>query len=91
MLSLTGVSGRARGSASVRRFGLGYALRGLSRDRAVVALTDLSGTVLTGTIDAVGRDAVDLTEHAPDLPRRPEHVTATRLVPFAAIAVVRPS
>ena len=58
-----------------RRFGFGYALRGVSRDRAVVALVDVSA-VVTGTIDAVGADALELSEHPSDLPRRPENVTA---------------
>ena len=73
-----------------RRFGLGYALRGLSRDRAVVALTDVTGTVSTGTIDAVGRDSFDLTEHAPDAVRRPGNVLGSKVVPFAAVVCLRP-
>lgn len=90
-VSLAGVGNRAAGSATGRRFGLGYALRGLSRDRAVVALSDLSGSVVTGTIDAVGRDHLELSEHAPDLPRRSENLTGRRLVPFSALVVVRPA
>ena len=57
-----------------RRFGFGHAARGLSRDRAVVALADVGGSAVTGTIDAVGADALELSEHASDLPRRPENV-----------------
>ena len=86
--AVTGLTSRAGGSAMGRSFGFGYALRGLSRDRAVVALTDRSGARVTGTIDGVGRDALDLSEHAADLPRRPENVTGTRLVPFAAVVAV---
>ena len=51
-------------AAAWKRFGLGYALRGLSRDRAVVALTDSAGVTTTGTIDAVGSNCFDLSEHA---------------------------
>jgi hypothetical protein len=72
-----------------RRFGFGYALRGVSRDRAVVALVDVSGATVTGTIDAVGADALELSEHPSDLPRRPENVTARRVVPFTAVAALR--
>ena len=79
------------GTALGRRFGLGYALRGLSRDRAVVLLTDLDGAVVTGTIDAVGRDVLELSEHAADLPRRAENVTGRRLVPFSAVVLLRPA
>lgn len=89
--AVTGLAGRAAGSAAGRRFGLGYALRGLSRDRAVVALQDLTGTVVTGTVDAVGRDHLELSEHAADLPRRAENLTGRRLVPFSALVVLRPA
>jgi hypothetical protein len=88
LASVTGLSVRAGGSAMGRSFGFGYALRGLSRDRAVVTVTDHSGSAATGTIDAVGRDVLDLSEHAADLPRRPENVTGRRLVPFTAVVVV---
>ena len=89
--AVTGLGVRAPEAKLARRFGFGYALRGLSRDRAVVALTDVSGAVATGTIGGVGRDCFDLTEHAPDDPRRPENVTGRRLVPFAAVACLQPA
>ena len=95
--AVTGVAGlplRAGGRVGVpsesRRFGLGYALRGLSRDRSTVLLTDLDGVVLSGTIDAVGRDVLELSEHAADLPRRAANVTGRRLVPFSAMVLLRP-
>ncbi len=91
VVAVSGLGQRAAAALPGRRFGLGYALRGLSRDRAVLALTDVTGGVLTGTIDAVGSDVVDLTEHAADAPRRPENVTGRRVVPFAAIAALRPA
>jgi hypothetical protein len=93
LAAVTGVSGlplRVDSTAPGRRFGLGYALRGLSRDRSTVLVTDLDGVVLSGTIDAVGRDVLELSEHAPDLPRRAENVTGRRLVPFSAVVLVRP-
>ena len=89
--AVTGVGARASESALGRRFGLGYALRGLSRDRAVVALTDVAGAVATGTIDAVGSDCFDLSEHAPEEPRRSANVTGRLLVPFSAVACLRPA
>ena len=89
--AVTGTGPRASEAALARRFGLGYALRGLSRDRAVVALTDVTGAVATGTIDGVGADCFDLTEHAPDELRRPENVTGRLLVPFTAVACLRPA
>jgi len=92
VLTLSGLTGAVTaGSAATmaRRFGFGHAARGLSRDRAVVALADIGGSTVTGTIDAVGADALELSEHASDLPRRPENVLGRRVVPFAAIASVR--
>ena len=77
------------GVATAKRFGLGYALRGLSRDRAVVSLADIGGSVTTGTIDAVGADALDLSEHPADMARRAENIVARRVIPFTAIVVVR--
>jgi hypothetical protein len=90
VVSVTGLPARAVvGESLARSFGFGYVLRGLSRDRAVVALTDVSGRVLTGTVDAVGADVLELAEHAPDLPRREENLTRRRLVPFSAVVVLR--
>ena len=43
----------------------------------------------SGTIDAVGADALDLSEHPADLARREENVVARRVVPFTAIVAVR--
>ena len=91
LVAVTGLANRVGSSASGRRFGLGYALRGLSRDRAVVALSDVSGAVVTGTIDVVGADHLELSEHPPDLPRRSENVTGRRLVPFSAVVLLRPA
>lgn len=88
VLSVSGLSARATGARTARRFTLGYALRGLSRDRAQVVVTDVAGTVLTGTIDAVGADFLDLAEHALGESRRPANVTGRLSVPFAAVALV---
>lgn len=92
IVTITGLGTRAAGGQGVvtaKRFGLGYALRGLSRDRSVVSLTDISGSMTTGTIDAVGVDALDLSEHPADVARRAANVTARRVIPFSAIIVVR--
>jgi hypothetical protein len=89
--AVTGVLGlgpRTVEPGLARRVSLGYALRALSRDRSVVALTDTSDLTVTGTIDSVGADALDLAEHPADDPRREANVRGTRTVPFAAIVVV---
>lgn len=72
-----------------RRFGIGVALRAISRDRAPVEVRDRAGGVLTGTIDVVGADYLEIAEHPVDLPRRAESITGRRLVVFDAIAAVR--
>ena len=91
MRSVTGVLGlpaRASSARTARRFALGYALRGLSRDRVAVAVTDTSGQVLTGTIDVVGADSLDLAEHALGESRRSENVRGRQTVPFWAVVLV---
>lgn len=79
-----GSEGRVRA-----RLGLAYVLRGIARDRAAVCLATRGGPMLTGTIDRVGADYLDLAEHAPDEPRRAGSVRAERTVPFTAILFVQ--
>mgnify|MGYP000140769926 CR=1 FL=1 len=92
IVAIKGLGVRAaagQGVATAKRFGLGYALRGLSRNRSSVSLVDIGGSVTTGTIDAVGADALDLSEHPAGMARREENIVARRVIPFAAIVVVR--
>lgn len=72
-----------------RRFGLGVALRAIARDRAAVAIHDIAGGLATGTIDRVGADHLDLAEHPADAMRRTTALTGHRVVPFAAIGIIR--
>ncbi|MDQ1697213.1 MAG: hypothetical protein QOJ03_2566 [Frankiaceae bacterium] len=72
------------------RLGLAYALRGIARDRAPVVLGLTDGTTLTGTVDRVGADFVDVAEHATGEPRRTAAVREVRTVPFTSLAVIRP-
>lgn len=79
----------AEQARTARRFGLGYALRALSRDRATVAVSLFDGgAALVGTIDGVGADHLDLAEHPEGVPRRRENVTAVTTVPFRALVLV---
>ncbi|MCI0688189.1 MAG: hypothetical protein L0Y54_13275 [Sporichthyaceae bacterium] len=70
------------------RLGLAHVLRGIARDRATVVLALRGGTV-TGTIDRVGADYLDLAEHPSEDPRRPRSVRAMRTVPFSAVLFVQ--
>lgn len=72
-----------------RRFGLGHALRAISRDRAPVAVHDRAGGLSTGTIDVVGADYLELAEHPADAVRRPAAVTGRRIIAVQAVVVVR--
>lgn len=73
---------------ALRRLGLGHALRALARDRAAVSVWSDAG-VLTGTIDRVGADYLDLAEHAPGEARRPEAVRGVVAVAFSGLVAVR--
>jgi hypothetical protein len=77
-------AGIVRGRLDLRR-----ALRGLARDRSTVQVVLDDGAVLTGTLDRVGADYVELAEHPVDLPRRVAAVQGVSAVVITAIAVVR--
>jgi hypothetical protein len=93
VLGVTGV-GRASsapdaGGAVGKRLDLRWALRGLARGRAGVAVQLVDGATVHGTVDRVGADHVDLAEHAPGEVRRASQVRGVRLVPLSAVALVR--
>lgn len=87
--AVSGLGGAEPTGAVARAFGLGSALRAVSRDRAAVDVVEVDGSGVTGTIDGVGQDYVEVAEHSADLPRRAENVVAVRAIPFTAIALVR--
>jgi hypothetical protein len=71
------------------RLDLRRALRGLARDRSAVQLVSDDGGALSGTLDRVGADYVELAVHPSDEPRRRESVQEVRAVVIGAVAVVR--
>ena len=84
----SGLAGHAQEPRTARRFGLGYALRALARDRATVALDLTGGPPVVGTVDVVGADHLVLAEHPDGEPRRKENVRRLLTVPFAALRAV---
>jgi len=70
------------------RLGLPFVLRDLCRRRTAVEVMLPSGS-LTGTIDRVGHDHLDIALHEPGSPRRESLLTGMRIVPFAQVMMVR--
>lgn len=72
----------------LRSLSLGHALRALARDRAGVAVM-VAGAAVTGTIDRVGADHLDLAMHAPGELRRRQVVVGPTTICFSAIDWVK--
>jgi hypothetical protein len=68
---------------------LRYALRSIVRDRSACSIVLVDGSSLTGTIDRVGVDFLEIAEHPEAEFRRARTVLAARTVPLAALAFVR--
>ena len=85
---VTASTGRALGTVD-SRFDLRKALRGVGRDRAPVGVLTTFGAEVTGTIDRVGADFLELATHAAWEVRRTDAVRSVLLVPLSAIVMVR--
>lgn len=88
MQAITGIGGLGVASAPepslvIRRLGLGHALRAIARDRGVVEVS-VGAARLSGRIDAVGADHLDLAL-IQDSARPTGELT---VVPFAALDLV---
>ena len=77
--------------AVAAKLGLAHLLRGIARDRSPVTVfaAGLETHPVTGTVDRVGADFLELAEHPLDSPRRRGEVYNLRLIPLAALVAVR--
>jgi hypothetical protein len=77
--------------AVAAKLGLAHLLRGIARDRSPVTLYCAAGSAhpVTGTIDRVGADFLEVAEHPLDAPRRRTEVYNSRLVPTQTLTAVR--
>ena len=92
VLGVTGLGAHSSAPASQgrvpARLGLASALRAVARDRAPVVITRIDGSRLSGTLDRVGGDFLEIAEHPIGEARRKGAISAVRIVPFTALAVV---
>jgi hypothetical protein len=70
------------------RIGLAFVLRDLARRRRTLQLTTPSG-VLSGTVDRVGRDHLDLAVHPADGWRRASAVVRVEVLALSRVLLVR--
>lgn len=77
--------------AVAAKLGLAHLLRGIAQDRSPVTVFGAGSEShpVTGTIDRVGADFLELAEHPLDSPRRRGEVYNVRLVPLSALTAVR--
>lgn len=77
-----------RAGELAERLGLAFILRDLARKRRTVHLWTALGSV-TGTIDRVGKDHLDLAIHLASSPRREPSVHGYRIIPFEQLRLIR--
>ena len=87
-VSLDATPGETSGRSLAARLSLPFVLRDLCRRRTAVELRTAAGA-LSGTIDRVGRDHLDLAVHDRDEPRREAVVMHHRVVPFTQVELVK--
>jgi hypothetical protein len=76
------------GGQVFRRLGLASALRAIARDRAAVLVGLVDASIVSGTLDRVGLDFVEISEHAVGEARRPGQVSAVRTVAHLGIVTI---
>lgn len=81
-------TGPVAGGNFARRWRLQLAALQLERCRAPVRVVLAGGALATGTIDQVGKDYLQLTEHPLGEVRRTHAITARSYLPLTAVAVI---
>lgn len=93
ILSVTGVSRLAaepdHEGTVASRIGLRHLTRSVVRDRSVVRVHLVDGSVLDGTLDRVGADFVEIALHPAGEPRRRDTVRDTAVVALSAVVAIR--
>ncbi len=93
VVGVSGLAGTAATAATAgpvaARLTLAAGLRTLARERVPVRVRLTDTSEVSGTIDRVGRDYVELAEHPAGEPRRAAAVQDRRVIPMSALAVVR--
>lgn len=83
-----GSAAPGEGGQVFRRLGLSAALRAIARDRAAVSVGLVDGSVVSGTLDRVGLDFVEVSEHPVGEPRRAGQVRAVWTVAHSGLASI---
>jgi hypothetical protein len=92
VVSLRGVGGWSDApplGPTAQRLDLRWALGRIARDRSAVRVGLAQGRVLSGTLDRVGSDHVDLAVHDIDALRRVTEVVDHRVIPLAGVTFVQ--
>jgi len=74
--------------AVAARLDFPFALRAITRDRSPITLSLVDGSHISGTIDRVGSDFIEVAEHATGEVRRRAAVQSVRAYPIVAVAAV---
>ena len=92
VLSLGGLAAQSASPMSegvvAARLDFPFALRAITRDRSPISLSLVDASQVSGTIDRVGSDFIEVAEHATDEARRAAAVQSVRAYPIVALAAV---